>query len=69
MSSGDDLLLITVLDLFVENCHNRPRTLRTVAEKLNVSEETALSSLERLEGMDVLIRARGGTATPVWKPR
>jgi Mn-dependent DtxR family transcriptional regulator len=69
MSSGDDLLLITVLDLFIQNRHNRPRTLGTVARELNVPEETALSALERLERMDVLVRARGGTHTPVWKPR
>jgi DNA-binding Lrp family transcriptional regulator len=69
MPPHDAPLLIAVLDVFVDRCHGRPRTLRTVAEELNVPEETALSALERLERMDILLRARAGTTTPVWKPR
>jgi DeoR/GlpR family transcriptional regulator of sugar metabolism len=69
MTPHDAPLLIAVLDVFADRCHGRPRTLRTVAEELNVSEETALSALERLERMDILLRVRGGTTIPVWQPR
>ncbi len=68
-SSGDNLLLIAELDLFTQNRQDQPRTLRTVADELNISEETAVAALERLEGMDVLVRVQGGTTTPIWTPR
>jgi predicted ArsR family transcriptional regulator len=64
--STDCPLLITVLDLFDDH---RPQTLQRVVEELNVTEDAALTALERLESRDVLVRARGGTDTPVWKAR
>jgi DNA-binding Lrp family transcriptional regulator len=65
-SSDDCPLLITVLDLFEGH---RPRTLRSVVETLNVSEDDAMAALERLEQLGVLVRTRGGTDTPVWKQK
>lgn len=61
--------MLTVLDLFLESDHGRPMTLGMVAEGLNVTEGTALSALERLEAMNLLVRLRAGSPTPVWKPR
>ena len=57
-------LLIAVYDLFIDH---RPRTLQSVVDTLNVSEEAAMSALERLEDLNVLVRTRGGTDVPVWK--
>ncbi len=65
-SSTDCPLLITVLDLFEGH---RPQTLQRVVEELNVTEDAALTALERLERRDILVRSRGGTGTPVWKAR
>jgi DNA-binding FadR family transcriptional regulator len=60
----DPPLLITTYDLFRDHqCH----TLRSVVEELKVAEPAARESLERLEALDVLVRARGGTGMPVWK--
>lgn len=64
-TSNDCPLLIAVIDLF---CDHRPQTLRTVVNELNIPEEAALEALERLEDQKVIVRARGGTDTPVWKP-
>ena len=65
-SPPDSPLLVVVLDQFA---NHRSRTLRAVVEALNISEEAALTALERLEEGDLLVRTRGGTDTPVWKPR
>jgi Mn-dependent DtxR family transcriptional regulator len=62
----DHPLLIAVSDLFRDH---RSRTRRSVAEQLNVSEAAAMTALERLERLNVLVRSRGGTDTPVWKLR
>ncbi|WP_380677050.1 hypothetical protein [Salinigranum sp. GCM10025319] len=62
----DPPLLIAVSDLFRGH---RSRTLRSVAEQLNVSEPAAMAALERLERLNVLVRSRGGTDTPVWTLR
>lgn len=64
--SDDHPLLIAVSDLFRDR---RSWTLRSVAEQLNVSEAAAMTALERLERLNVLVRSRGGTDTPVWKLR
>jgi Mn-dependent DtxR family transcriptional regulator len=63
-SPEDQPLLIAVYHLFR---NHRPRTLEDVVEELRVSESVAIAALERLEQSDVLVRARGGTGTPVWK--
>lgn len=62
--SDDHPLLIAVFDLFRDH---RPQTLSTVVDTLNVSEPVAMEALERLEQLDLLVRTRGSTSTPVWK--
>lgn len=62
----DQSLLTAVCHLFSTH---RPRTLPDVIEELSVSESAAMAALERLEASDVLVRALGGTGTPVWKRR
>jgi Mn-dependent DtxR family transcriptional regulator len=57
-------LLIATFDLFRDH---QSYTLPTIVDELNVSESAALAALERLEHLDVLVRARAGTGTPVWK--
>lgn len=64
--SNDDPLLIAVLDLFSNHQSN---TLDAVVDELHITEEAALKSLKRLEERGVLIQTRGGTETPVWKPK
>lgn len=63
--SNDDPLLIAVLDLFSNHQSN---TLDAVVEELHITEEAALGALKRLEERGILVRARGGTEIPVWKP-
>jgi hypothetical protein len=57
-------LLIATFDLFR---NHQPHTLRAVTDGLNVPESAAMAALEQLEQLNVLVRARGGTDTPVWK--
>jgi DNA-binding MarR family transcriptional regulator len=57
-------LLIATFDLFRDH---QSHTLRSITDKLNISESAAMAALERLEQLHVLVRSRGGTDTPVWK--
>lgn len=54
-----------VLELFSDG---RPLTHQMIAQRLDIDESTALDCLAELEAADQIVRARGGTDVPVWKP-
>ena len=64
VSATEQPLLITAFDPF-RDCQSH--TLRSIADRLNISEPAALAALERLERLGVLVRARGGADTPAWE--
>jgi len=54
-------LLITAFDPFKDN---QSHTHRSIADRLNISEQAALAALERLEGLSLLVCVRDGTDAP-----
>lgn len=68
MSTPDDHVCDTadVLEQFRD--HQR-LTLDAVVERSGVSEPVVRECLARLERAELLVKCRGSTEIPVWKPR
>jgi DNA-binding IclR family transcriptional regulator len=68
MSTPDDRVCETadVLEQFRD--HQR-LTLEAVVERSGVHESIARECLARLERAGLLVKCRGSTEIPVWKPR
>lgn len=68
MSTPDDRVCKTA-DVLEQFRNHQRLTLDAVVERSGVPAPIARECLTRLERADLLVKCRGGTEIPVWKPR